>query len=364
MPKFLRKILDFLLAIVLLKWLLNFCKSVISIFVPTTPFSYQTLFLLSLFAYFMSMLSDGIVRKLLLAVVGIFLILGVYWATTANKELWIYRDQKAKPKKDGLPLSAWITGAILCIYIFICLPMLLLDRIPESGGPLALVAWPLISVIIAAAPNFMELEEDELRAKTPSPSRRQNLVILFSINILISCWFQFYFLIQNWLTQYPSLMADDFSQSAFVVQIAAPTQLEKQIGFQPKRPRGVAILETMELDLKEQLDGKLWSEVEKLLLPEEREKWVTAVAEKAKTKLSPVKEDRLWTVTSDVSSRDSGYSLELQAIWQGPHSRPESSYPEQKSCQITPVYPQTVATSSVKCEPVKGGIGDKDFIVF
>jgi len=361
MPKFLQKILNFLSAVIFLKWAANFFKAIINIFVPPTPFSHQTLFLLSLFAYFMSILSDGIVRKILLAVVGIFLISGVYWATTANKELWIYRDPKAK--KEGLPLSAWITGAIFCIYIFVFLPMLLFDRISALGGQVALVAWPIISVIIAAAPNFMKLENDELRAKTPSPPRRQNLVILFGVNILVSCWFLFYFLIQNWLTQYPSLMADDFTQSAFVTNVA-PTQLEQQIGFKPKQPRGVNILEAMELPLQEQLNGKLWSEVEKLLLPEERAKWVTTIAEQAKTKLSPVKEDRLWQVTSDVSSRDSGYTLELQAIWQGPHSRPEGSFPEQKSCLITPVYPQTVATSSVKCEPVKGGVGEQEPIVF
>ncbi|NEP60073.1 MAG: DUF5357 domain-containing protein [Symploca sp. SIO2G7] len=355
MPNFLRKILDFLLAIVLLKWIVNLIQAAISIFIPSTPFSYQTLFLLSLFSYFMSQLADGIIRKLLLSLVGIFLILGVYWATTANKELWIYRDQKSKPKKDGLPLSPWITGAILCAYLFVTLPMLLLDRIPELGGKAALVAWPIISVIIAAAPYFMKLEKDELRAKAPSPRMRQNLVILFGFNILVSCWFQFYFLIQNWLTQYPSLLADNFTQSAFVINVA-PTQL--------RQTRGVAILEAMELPLKEQLDGKLWSEVEKLLLPEERDKWLTTVAEEAKTKLSPVKEDRLWTVKSNASSRDSGYNLELQAIWQGPHSQPETSYPEQKSCQITPVYPQTVATTSVKCEPVKGKAEDQDPIIF
>jgi len=355
MFKFIQKTIDFFLAVVLLKWIGEFFQKIVNNFIPPNIFSYQTLFLLSLFSYFMSRFSDGIVRKLLLAMVGIFLVLGTYWATTANKKLWLYRDEKAKPKKEGLPLSPWITSTIVCVYLFITFPRLIFGSIPESGGQAALVAWPMISAVIAALPDFMGLkEDDELTTKTPPPPKRQNLVILFGINILLSCWFQFYFVIQSWLTQYPSLLADDFTESAFVVNVA-PTQSEQ--------PRGVKILNEMELPLQEKLSGQLWSEVEKLLLKEEREKWVTSIADNAKTKLSPVKEDRLWIVTSDVSSRDSGYNLELQAIWQGPRSPSRKPYPIQKSCQITPVAPQAVETGSVKCEPVKGEAGGSEPII-
>lgn len=350
MFKFIRETIEFFLAVVLLEWIGGFIKKTVNFFIPPTVFSYQTLILLSIFSHLMSFLATGIVRKFFIGMVGVFLVLGVYWGTTSNKKLWLYRDEKAKPKKEGLPLSPWITGVIVCIYLFITFPRLIFGSIPESGGQAALVSWPIISAIIAAAPFFMRLEGEELTAKTPPPPKRQSLVILFGINILLSCWFQFYFLIQNWLTQYPSLLADDFQQSAFV---------ERVIPTLPVAPRGVEILNAMEPPLQEQLNGKLWSEVEKLLLKEEREKWVTSIAEQAKTKLSPLKEDRLWEVTSDVSSRESGYNLELQAIWQGPRSQEGKSYPIQKSCQITQVYPQKVATSNVECEPVKGwGAGE------
>ncbi|NEP10353.1 MAG: DUF5357 domain-containing protein [Symploca sp. SIO2C1] len=351
MFKFIRESIEFLLTVVLLGWVGNSVKRTVNMFIPPSIFSYQTLILLSIFSYLMSLFTDGIIRKLLFCMVGIFLIMGVYWGTTANKKLWLYRDPKAKPKKEGLPLSPWITGVIVCIYLFVMFPMLFFGTTPESGGQAALVSWPIISAIIAAVPNFMGLEKDELVAKTPPPPKRQNLVILFGINILLSCWFQFYFVIQNWLIQYPSLLADDFKDSAFVINIA-PTQSQQ--------PRGVEILEAMESPLNEQLNGKLWSEVEKLLLKEEREKWVTDIADKAKIKLSPVQEDRLWKVNSDVSSRDSGYNLELQAIWEGPRSKSAESYPIQKSCQITQVYPQAVATSNVECEPVKGEAGGNE----
>ncbi|NET61691.1 MAG: DUF5357 domain-containing protein [Symploca sp. SIO2E6] len=380
-PNNFKKIIDLILAIILLKWTAELLKGIIGLFVPPTAssyFSYQILFLLSLFSYLMSQLADGFVRKLLLSLVGIFLICGIYWATTANKKLWIYRDEKAKPKKEGLPLSSWITGAIACIYLFVTLPMLLFDRVPSSGGAAALVAWPIISVVIAALPNFMGLEKDELKVKTPPPLKRQNLVILFSINILLSCWFQFYFVIQDWLAEYPSLLEDDFNKSAFVVNLVptqlkeqiedfvvqvVPTELEEQIGFQPKQRRGTEILEAMELPLQDKLDGQPWSKVEKLLLPEELNKWFPASVEQVKTKLSPLKEDRLWEVTSDVSSRDSGYNLELQATWQGPYNEPRLLYPIQKSCQINPVTPLAVVTASVKCEPVKGEAGGNEAIV-
>ncbi|HBY79693.1 MAG TPA: hypothetical protein DEG47_22430, partial [Cyanobacteria bacterium UBA11148] len=75
-------------------------KSLLGSFDPPNSFSWQTLIMLSLFSVFMAWLATGLMRDLLAHFGCIFLILGVYWGTTANKALRI----------GDVPLSPWITG--------------------------------------------------------------------------------------------------------------------------------------------------------------------------------------------------------------------------------------------------------------
>jgi drug/metabolite transporter superfamily protein YnfA len=314
---------------------------------PPSAFSWETLILLSVFSYYMSVLSTDFVRNLLANFGWIFLIFGVFWGTTAAGQLRIgYKDKQ----KDGFPLSPWITGALVSVYIF--------------GGPTgevgreALIYWPVISAIIAALPDFLG---ERFTLKAPPLQKRQNLVVLFGTQILLSCWLQFYFVIQNWLVQYPSLVADDFHQSAFVVKWESP--------LSPPAPRGALILESMEPKLRDQLNARPWSEVERSLLPKERQKLINAIAQQTKQQISPIQEDNLWQVTSNVSSRGSGYNLELRTSWQGPRSERLGDYSLTKSCQINQVYRQANAAtkpinttqasrsapiSQVQCKEVKG----------
>lgn len=311
---------------------------------PPSAFSSYTLILLSLFSCFMSWLANGIIENLLANFGWIFLIFGTYWATTATKILWIGK----------IPLSPWITGALVSIYIF--------GWLTGDLSEAALICWPLFSAIIAAIPDFLG---ENLQLKSPSPPKRQDLVLLFGTQLLLSCWFQFNFLLQNWVEQYPSVLvddvdqsADDFNRSAFVWKFSSPL-------VPSELPRGVEILSKMEPQLKQRLDGKPWPEVERLLLEPERVKLINSLEQTAKQQIGRLQEDELWQVKSNISRRTSGYNLQMRAIGDVPRSKPQP-YNLNKSCQITQAIPaQTTATttapnnqptpiSQVVCEQTKG----------
>ncbi len=322
--------------------------------IPPSAFSWQTLIFLSLFSYYMSWLASDLIEWLLANLAWIFLILGVYWGTTATKFFWIGRDDKKK--KPGFPISAWITGVLVSIYIF---------GLDGDLTPVALVSWPIISAILAAIPPFVG---EGLSWKLPPPETRQTLAILFGSQFLLSCWLQFYFVIQGWLMEYPSLVADNFSQSAFVVNLETTSMT---------MPRGVSILNAIESNLEMRIDGIPWSETERLLLPNEREALINNLENQAKQQLATVEEDNLWQVTSGVSAGDSGYNLQLQANWNGPRGGAQGNYAVTKTCQVTPITPQVTAAtdptnaqpattpspvSNIECEQVRGWGVDEPFI--
>lgn len=312
-----------------------------------SPFSWETLIILSLFSYYMAILADSWVKHVLVNLGWIFLILGVYWATTSANQLRIgYKF----PEKEGFPVSPWITGALVSIYIFG-----VLENRTGQITPGMLVYWPIFSAILAAIPEFLSVD---FKLKSPPPNKRQNLVLLFTSQILLSCWFQFHFLVQDYVSQYPSVMADSFRNSAFVVKWESP--------LPSAPPRGALFLDTIGNQLRDQLNTKPWPEIERLLLDKERKKLIESATNRAKKQLSPTLEDDLWTINSNVSSKGSGYNLKLNALWQGPRA---TNQPKTltKSCQITPFYPRASAAtkpingqsesapiSRVDCQEVRG----------
>ena len=298
----------------------------------------------------MEWLAKSIYLKNLLDNFGwIFLIFGVYWATTSTRFLRI--GYKAKPWTPGFPLSPWITGALVSFYLF--------NRTLSEIRPETLIYWPTISGLIYAIPDFLG---DNLTLKSPPPDRRQFLVVVLGIQLLLSCWFQFHYVVQNLLAQYPTLRVDNFEKSAFVVKWETP---------QTTTPRGADILEYIEPKLKDRLSNKPWPQVERMLLRgKERDKWINSMVQQTKKELSPpAEEDALWPIKYDIKkSKGSGYNFALIALWKGPRSNPQKNNSLTKYCQITPVYPQgSLATkplnspqtsptpvSRVECQPVKG----------
>lgn len=317
--------------------------------------------LLSIFSYYMTWLaSTSLLKDLLSNFAWIFLIIGVHWGTTSANQLRIGYDSTIP--RDGFPVSPWITGGLVSLYIF--------GAWTGEVGREALIYWPTISALIAIMPDFLgETPDGGLTLKKAPLNTRQDMVVLVGTQLLLSCWFQFHFVTQDWLAQYPSILADNFNDSSFVTK------------FQPlnsEKPRGALILDTMEPQLRQQLNGKPWPEVERLLLKEERNKLVDKIQTQAVKQVTPVDEDELWEVTPNVSSRKGGgYNLNLQANWLGPRARPKE-YSLVKPCQVTQVATpaKSPATkplnanqgrpgtpfSRFKCDPVKGwGINRSTF---
>ncbi|HEY9608474.1 DUF5357 family protein [Allocoleopsis sp.] len=319
-----------------------------------SAFSWETLIVLSLFSYYMTILATGWVRNFVVNFGWIFLILGVFWGTTASNQLRIGYKTPAQP---GFPLSPWITGALVSIYIF----GFVAEGESRQLSRNMLIYWPIISAIIALIPDYVGVG---LKVKVPPPEKRKNQFLLVTSQILLSCWFQFHFLIQDYTAQYPSLLVDDFRKSAFVVKWEAP--------LSAATPRGAAILDGMGIQLRDSLDSKRWSDVERLLLPKELNKLISTNEKQVKKRLPPTLEDDLWQVSvagGKASARGSGgYNLPLQAIWQGPRAKTET-YSVTKTCQILPVdrlanaatkplnTPQDTPSTSFsrfECQEVKG----------
>ncbi|MFP5270896.1 DUF5357 family protein [Coleofasciculus sp.] len=315
-----------------LNWFNNTLKFLLGVFVPSKAFSWQTLIGLSIFSWLMSFWATNIFKILLESFSWLFLILGVFWATSSNKAFSIGK----------VSLSPWITGALITIYLS--------GVFTRELSPYALVFWPLVSAVVAALPVCLD---GNFKPKIPDRDKRQPLVWLFTTQLILSSWFQFYFLVQNWLVQYPTITADTFRQSAFVVRIT----IEES---QQRLPRGVTILDLMASRLEERLDNQPWSDVERMLLPSEREQLIEQIKAQVMQELTSddIKEDNLWQVSSgEISLRDSGYNLDLQALWQGPRSQPQP-YLLTKSCQIISVTRRTDIGISllgqVKCDPAEG----------
>lgn len=322
-------------------------------FRPPSAFSWETMIFLSVFSYYMTMLASSRELKDLLTNFGwIFLIIGVHWGTTSANQLRIGYDEKVP--KDGFPVSPWITGGLISLYIF--------GAWTGEVRREALIYWPTISALVAIMPDFLgEKPDGGLTFKKAPLAQRQNMVVLVGTQLLLSCWFQFHYVTQDWLAQYPSLLADNFNSSSFVTKFQT---------ISSEKPRGALLLEKMEPRLEQQLNRKPWPEVERLLLKEERIKLVDKVQQQSMPQESALDEDEFWRVLPIVSSRKGGgYNFNLQANWLGPRARPKQ-YSMVKSCQITQVSApaQSPGTkpknanqgrigtpfSRFKCDPVKG----------
>jgi hypothetical protein len=346
-----------------------------SFFFPDQPASWQTFIGLSILSWVTSYLiilpledlilrlspdlnnvfgessySSPVVENIISSLGWIFLIIGVWWFTY---------DDKLKIKQSlspfGFFIGPWITGAIICAFIF--------GDWEDHPPSLPFIVWPIISVFIAVLPKFIKPGP---APKTPEPSVRQEVIILVLSNLVLSCWFQLYFSIQNLVVDYPSLMADDFRRSAFVMN------LEPQL---PSATRGVSILNLAEATLRSELAGQQWSDVERWLI--EVDERVQPLEKAVKDQLSPVDENRLWDLEARVFQGNPDYDLRLFAIWRGPSSAPTGYYLT-KSCQVAQVRgraavvpdpsglsrtnvtrPSPVAVSDIQCDGVSAPVFDR-----
>ncbi|NDJ16688.1 DUF5357 family protein [Myxacorys almedinensis] len=282
---------------------------------PAQWASWQTLIFLSIFSALTAALTSPappqIAERIISSFGWVFLILGTWW--------FVYEPEvKKKLKLYELFVGPWIVGALICVYLFGTWEG---RAVPT---PTAFVSWPPISTIVWSVPKFITTNPKTKSPlyTTPTPANRQNIILVLLANLVISCWFQFYFVVQNWLVEYPSFRAQGFEQSAFVRELQPSGQ---RVEFS----RGVDLLDAAEKSVKQRLEGKPWAQVERWLSELDQE--FPAVRNEAFAQLPQIAENQLWNLDGRVVS--DAYDLELHGIWQGPSARTDA-YFLTKTCRI------------------------------
>lgn len=280
------------------------------LFLPPTWVSWQTPILLSLLAWVMSLPAGPLAREILAVAAWIFLIIGVSWIAASQEKLAI----------GSIPLWPWLTSALICLFLFGSQS----DTVPSY----AVVSWPIISAIIFTLLAFVE---KGTRFKIPDAAVRQQLIILVLSQLLVSCWLQFYFLLGAWLEEYPSLLADSFRRSAFVVSLAEEL---------PEPEGGVLLLNQAERVFLDQMNNKPWPEIERWLVdirsdPSALAAFEQKVFQPLNNPLSPSQEQELWQLRLNIVGQERSYQMPLEAMWLGPTSMAEQVRVLQRTCEVS-----------------------------
>ncbi|HEY9763727.1 MAG TPA: DUF5357 family protein [Trichocoleus sp.] len=293
-------------------------KAIGDFLLPDQYFSWQTVIYLSLFSWAMSWLAflfgtTSFTVLLLTSFSWLFLALGVGWALQANKV-----------KLFGIPLAPWVAGAILSGFIF--------GFWPGDQQQIAVVSWPLISALIMIVPQFLSWDLDW---KTPPPPIRQQVILILLISVLISTWLQFYFRLQSWFDDYPSLLAESFDTSEFVYRVP---------GQPAAMSEGATLLTLTAAALQEPLNNRPWPGVERWLLSVQNQ--IPVLRREIRDRLNTSSQEyRYWQIDIAPRAATSGYDLKLRAIWRGPTAEPQGYYLE-KSCTLVPVNRSPIPNAS------------------
>ncbi|OKH33044.1 hypothetical protein NIES2119_24420 [[Phormidium ambiguum] IAM M-71] len=288
----------------------NFSKAfspIINLFKPSR-FSWQTVIIISIAIWIVAgffWLNGNLILQNRFAILGsVIVIIGFGWFTFENP--LIIR---------GYSLSTWILVELICLFLASLLPEL---------APFILMLWPALSAIAAAWPEFIAADK---KVKNLTSEKRLKLIIWLLFHLIISCWINFSLIIQDWISQYPSLLADNFSQSDFVIKIQP---------FSPSITEGEKVVNVMEQYLKNQINFKPWTLAENWLKnPNQQKKMLT----QAKEAMIVVKEKDLWKFRTTVTAQKTGYNLSMIAEWLGPSYHPQG-YLLKKDCQVSPVTQQ------------------------
>ncbi|MGI8936359.1 MAG: DUF5357 family protein [Phormidesmis sp.] len=282
-----------------------------TLFWPDRYFAWQTLLLLSLFSLLtataletLSAEEEPFQVELLSTLSWIFLVSAIWWALSENPV-----------RVGGFSISPWITGAVLCLFLFE--PWSTADRLRWS-----ISSWPLISTTIKALPYFVNWE---LEAKLPKSHDRSALIMTLLINLLLTSWILFYFRVQDWVSNYPSLLVNDLDRSAFVTDFNADRN---------QQPQGVPLLESTADAIAEELNGQPWYQTERWLYT--RQERLEAISQRTVNSFSAPAEKTFWRIeVPPIKRSGDGYLLKLQAQWLGPVSRDRRFFLE-KDCKIVP----------------------------
>jgi hypothetical protein len=295
-------------------------------FTPQKLYSWQTAIALCLLAWLLALITTQPIQFLLVKMGWIFLIIGVGWMTTENPvQVW------------GLSLSPWITGLLVCIFLFVS------DW--RSGVPrIAFILWPVTSALIAAFPSTFS---PELGFRIPPVSVRPRLLIVLLSNFLVLCWILFYFQIQDWLETYPELRQESFKKSGFVVAIGRPDMAAS---------RGIQVTNLMAEEVILRANGNTRSEVERWLFDLQNQKDApNQFRAKVMERLIALDQSRqsdeaFWQLEIVIAEPE--YQMILGARWMGP-SASKGKYMVQQACQISFAGTKPTDLARVECLPAQ-----------
>jgi len=289
----------------------RFLKHIEKQFEGIKAFSWQVSLLLSLFSWFTYLLiRDPSVRQFVSLFGWFFLIIGTEWALI--KEAFVVPGLKLK-----IRYGPWITGAIASCALWS-------NNLIIQDVQGAFEWWPLLSVAFAAFPRFIQPGPT---FKRPDADARRDLVILTLVGLILSCWFRFHFLLQDFLRNYPSLAADNMNRSAFVVRIN-PNNVPVS--------GGVAILDAAEAIVRSELAKRSWADGQRWLnsMPSQAPILGSQAISAAYQNTPSMKEANLWRFTAQFSPSIPTNLLQMQTFWLGPSSQP-GGYVLQKACSIS-----------------------------
>ncbi len=300
----------------------SFWQSLWGMLRPTSFYSWQTSLWMSLLAWLLAQVARSpdqvkapiAVHDILTSFSWMFLILAVGWLTAVQPV-----------KLLGQNLGPWITGALVCLFLFARGDYVL----PKA----AIMTWPMISAAIAAFPEFVDIERG---FSVPSKLRvRQNLCIMLLVNLLLTSWITFGFRINGWLIDYPGLWGEGFNGSYFVMQ-----RPREDRDFN----RGRNIVQEMEQQLKQNTTFKVQSEVERWLLDNQNDPLIfrdsvmntLATRRTDEDDLPRFQDDSFWqleTIVSEPTYNEADYQVELRARWIGPRVK-EAGHMVKRTCVI------------------------------
>ncbi|MGC1306677.1 MAG: DUF5357 family protein [Phormidesmis sp.] len=296
----------------------DFSEQVRTLLLPKKYFAPQTLLWLSLFSLVIAAAldsidgeaaidePDSIAIRIISNLSWIFLVSSIWWALHEN------------PIKVGnFSISPWITGAVLCFFLF---------EPWEGENQLrwAISSWPMISTGVMTLPDVVNWE---LKFSWPKRKQQKSLIFTVLINLLLTSWIVFHFRIQDWVTNYPSLLVSSLENSAFVSDFTDKDRQEPS--------QGVMLLESTADAITKELNGQPWYQTERWLYT--RKNRLEAISQRMLAGLASPKERIFWRMAVPEPRRlGDGYRLTLRATWLGPVGQDEGFFLE-KACKIVPV---------------------------
>jgi Family of unknown function (DUF5357) len=299
-----------------------------SFLTPSDPASWQTLMLLSLFSVVMAAFMSSVVQGIVSFCGWAFLIAAVWWFIHE-------KDVQSALTFNGIFtkifVGPWIVATLFGIATFGSWSGF---AKLSTVAPAAIICIPPIAAAITLAPKFIKTTADKTPAFTiPEAKHRQGMALFVLSHLLIACWFQFYFLIQGWLNLYPSLMAEDFNRSSFVIRVQPAVQAS----------RGKEVLNAAESELRDRFNNQSWGNIERWLFESKvSDNWANELEKNVQSRLKNKfggGEMELWKLSGKATgdTYDSGayYNLLLNATWKGPTAT-QSNYTVTKRCELSP----------------------------